>query len=304
MRRIALAALAVSLASGAPAAARECDRSCTLEVGDAVLTALQTGQFGKLLPRNLRLTENGRDIRPADSQLRAFKKVTYLHAFAEPKGGVAGFHGAAEAYGGAAVFSLRLKLKGDQVAEIETLVVRRTEALSFSPETLGGKPERDQTLPPEQRRSRAGMIAITDIWLDRLAQGQPAGEASATGCTLTGNGARFTSCGNVVDLRGATLIRDRRWPMVDEAQGLVWALAVAEIATTTEGVDLGPSSRPTRRAPHSVRISALFRVGADQVTDVELVLKDAPPAAMTGWVPPRMKRGSSPEQPAAVTSRQ
>ena len=109
------------LALAVPAASRDCDRTCTLQVSDAVLTALQTGQFGKLLARRVRVTANARDIRPADSQLRAFRKVTYLHPFAEPLGGATGFNGAAEADGGAALFSMRLKLKGDQVAEVDYL---------------------------------------------------------------------------------------------------------------------------------------------------------------------------------------
>ena len=75
MRQVGPVALVFLLAVPAPAAARDCDRTCTLQVSDAVLSALQTGQFGKLLPRSVRVTENGRDIRPADSQLRAFKNI-------------------------------------------------------------------------------------------------------------------------------------------------------------------------------------------------------------------------------------
>ena len=287
MRQVALAALGFSLALAAPAAARDCDRACTLQVSDAVLTALQSGQFGKLLPRSVRVTENGRDIRPADSQLRALKKFTYQHTFAEPPGGVAGLNGAAEAYGGAAVFSMRLKLKGDQVTEIETLVVRRTEALTFSPETMPAEPDLDQVLSPEGRASRADLIAKTSTWLDGLAQGQT---ARAETCSLSENGAKSTSCGNVPGLRGTTLIRDRRWPLVDEARGLVWAVAVADIPDKTE-VAGRPASRPVRRAPHSVRIAALFRIEAGRISAIELVLRDAPLGALSGWAPPKTKKG-------------
>lgn len=290
MLQVGLATLVSLLALAAPAAAKDCDRTCTLEVSDAVLTALQTGQFGKLLPRSVRMTENGRDIRPADSQLRAIKKVTHLHAFTEPLGGAAGFNGAAGAYGGAAVFSMRLKLKGDQVVEVETLVVRRTEALTFSPETLSANPDRDQILPPEARASRADVIAITGAWLDGFAPGQNAETASTSDCDLTENGARSTSCRNIASLRGVTLIRDRRWPLVDETRGLVWVFALAEIAEATEVAVGRPSNRSARRAPHSVRMGALFRIEAGRINAIELILRDAPPGARSGWAPPKAKK--------------
>lgn len=299
MRQVALAALGIFLALAAPVAAKDCNRTCTLQVADRVLTALQTGQFGKLLPRSVRLTENGRDIRPADSQLRAFKTITYQHAFAEPSGGVAGFNGAAEAYGGSALFSIRVKLKGDQVTEIETLVVRRTEALTFSPETMSARPDWDQVLAQDGRESRADLMATIGAWLDRLVQPQT---AEVEACSLTENGARSTSCRDIVGLRGATLIRDRRWPLIDETRGLVWAVAVADISTTTE-VAARPANRLVRGAPLSVRMGALFKVEARQITAVELVLRDASPGAQTGWAPPKAKKPSSSGQSSAVPDR-
>ena len=298
MRQVGPVALVFLLAVPAPAAARDCDRTCTLQVSDAVLSALQTGQFGKLLPRSVRVTENGRDIRPADSQLHAFKNITYQHTFAELTGGVAGFNGAAEAYGGPALFSMRLKLKGDQVAEVETLVVRRTEALTFSPEPPSAEPDGDQVLPPQGRASRADLIAISGAWLDRLA---PARAAEATSCSLAENGARSTSCGNVPGLRGATLIRDRRWPLVDEARGLVWVFAMADIPA--EAAPGGPANRSPRRAAHSVRMSALFRVETGQIGAIALVLRDAPPGALTGWAPPKAKKSPTPGRPSEVLDR-
>ena len=299
MRQVDLAALGVFLALAAPVAAKDCNRTCTLQVADTVLTALQTGQFGKLLPRSVRLTENGRDIRPADSQLRAFKTITYQHAFAEPSGSVAVFNGAAEAYGGAAVFSMRVKLKGSQVTEIETLVVRRTEALTFSPETMSARPEWDQVLAQDGRESRADLMATTGAWLDRLVKSQT---AEVEACSLTENGARSMSCRDIVGLRGATLIRDRRWPLVDDVRGLVWTMAVADIPSPTEVV-ARPANRLVRGAPLSVRMGALFKVEAGQISAVELVLRDALPSALTGWAPPKAKKPPPPGQSSAVPDR-
>ena len=293
MRQVVLAALGVSLAVGPPAAAKDCDRACTLQVAEAVLAALQSGQPGKRLPRGLRLTENGRDIRPPDSQLAAFRTVTWLHAFAGPSGGMAGFNGAAEAYGGPAVFSVRIKLKGEQVTEVETLVVRRTEAPVFAPQSMAGTPAWDQVIPPERRRSRADLIATADAWLSRLTPTDDPGEASAPPCDLTENGARSTPvpmCRNVAGLGGATVVRDRRWPLVDETRGLVWGLAVADLPNGTAPIAGKPLAQSKKGVPHSALTAALFRIDAGGILAVELVVRDLPLGATTGWALPKPKK--------------
>ena len=294
MRLVVLATLGFSLTFGAPVAAKDCDRPCTLQVAEAVLAALQSGQPGKLLPRGLRLTENGRDIRLADSQLGAFKTVTWLHRFAEPSGGLAGFNGAAEAYGGPAVFAMRVKLKGDQPAEVETLVVRRTEAPVFAPQTTAGAPEWDRVIPPDRRRSRADLIAAADTWLSRLTSTDTAAQTSSPGCDLTENGARsmpVALCRNVAGLGGATLVRDRRWPLVDETRGLVWGLAMADLPNGTAPIAGQPPAQSQRRVPHSALTAALFRIEADGILAVEMILRDLPLGATTGWALPKPKKG-------------
>src|SRR3954468_3532320 len=126
MRRVVLAALVLGLLASSPAAAKDCDRTCMAAAAGAALAALQSGDPGKVL-RGVRITENGRDIRLPDSQLHAIRRITYTHVFMEPEAGAVGVYGAAEAAGGPEIFSLRLKLKGERIAEAETVVVRRGE---------------------------------------------------------------------------------------------------------------------------------------------------------------------------------
>lgn len=293
MRRVALTALGLWMMFVAPAAARDCDRTCTLQIADAVLTAMQTGQTGKLLPRNLRLTENGRDIRLADSQLRAFKRVTFVRTFAEPLGGAAGINGAAEAYGGPAVFAVRLKLKNGQVSEIETLVVRRTEAPVFAPQSMTENPESDQVLVPGQRMPRTDMIAVAEGYMNRLPQPDSGLGTAGPDCAITENGARSppaTGCLRVVGLGGTSLVRDRRWPLVDEERGLVWGWAVADLPNGAVPVSGQPPLRAQQRAPHSVLTGALLRMAAGRIVDVDMVLRDVPLGAVTGWALPKAKK--------------
>ena len=292
MRRIVVMTVGLMLALAAPIAApqaaKACDPACVAGVADAVLAALQSGQAGKLLPATVRITENGRDIRPADSQLHAIRRITYLRAFAEPAVGAAGFHGAAEASGGPAIFAMRLKLKGDRVAEVETLVTRRAEAQAFAPEALADNPARDRPLPPERRSSRPAMIAAANAYLDAIQAADGAAIPAAPTCRRHENGvarAGQDGCRDLSVFGRVEQVRDRRFPLVDEARGLVWSFSMIDSAGRQEG--------QPRRAPGSIRAGQLLRVDAGQIEDIEAVTRDAPHGAISGWAAPvpKMKKG-------------
>ncbi|WP_293903752.1 hypothetical protein [Phenylobacterium sp.] len=300
MRSILPAALLLTLGvlTGAPAAARDCDRACVAGVTDAVLAALRSGDPGKVLPRGVRITENGRDIRLADSQLHAIGKILYRHDFAEPAAGAAGVNGAAEAAGGPEVFSLRLKLKGDRVDEVETVVTRRTEASIFAPQTMAGKPEWDQELPPPRRTPRETMIAAANAYFDGIQAADGAAVAAAPGCNRYENGARTTNrpggpqdgCKGLSGFGYIQRVRDRRFPLADEARGLVWALVVFDIPGGPYEVKVDGQVRKLVREPRSILIGELFKIDAGQIQDIEVVMRNAPLAAGAGWAPPKKKK--------------
>ena len=293
MRRILLAALgATALLTALPAQAKDCGRACAEAVGQAALAAFQAGDPGKVL-KGVRITENGRDIRLADSQLHAITKLTYTHVFTEPAAGAVGVHGAAEAAGGPAIFSLRLKLKGDRVAEAETVVARRSEASIFSPQTMAGKPEWDQPLPPARRTPREAMIAAANAYFDGIENESGANVPAVPTCNRYENGGKTTNrpggpqegCKGLSNFAYIERIRDRRIPLVDEERGLVWALVVFDIPGTTQ---------PVRREPRSILIGELFKIEAGQIQDIEVVMRNAPLGATAGWAlpkPPKPKKG-------------
>jgi hypothetical protein len=288
MWRIAPSVLMFVLLWALPAAARECDRACAGQAAEAALAALQTGQAGKVLPRGVRITENGRDIRLADSQLFAIRRVTARQTYSEPQAGAVGIIGAAEAYGGPAIFAVRVKLKGDRVSEIETLVVRRTEAQAFSPGTLRNLSVDAAPTAKAVHSARPDLIAVANAWLDGFS-GAPAGpDPAASNCVLFDNGAQSPSpsaCKDIISLRG--LIRERRLALVEEERGVVWAWAVvdhSEVAAST--------GRPGRSEARSVLLAARLRIDRGQVQDVELVQRNLTLGATSGWTPPKPKKRS------------
>lgn len=291
MRRTLLAALGLALLGALPAQAKDCDRACAEAVGQAALAAFQAGDPGKVL-KGVRVTENGRDIRLADSQLHAISKLTYTHLFSEPAAGAVGVFGAAEAAGGPAIFSLRLKLKGDRVAEAETVVTRRSEASIFAPQTMAGKPEWDQALSPARRTPRVAMIAAANAYFDGIENETGANVPAAPTCNRYENGGKTTNrpggpqdgCKALSGFAYIERVRDRRFPLIDEERGLIWALVVFDIPGTTA---------PVRREPRSILIGELFKLDAGQIQDIEVVMRNVPLGTGPGWAlpkPPKPKK--------------
>lgn len=273
--RFIVVATALGLALAGPAAARECDAACVTETADAAFAALLSGAPGKAIPRGARITENGRDIRPADSQLFAVRRITYRHAFAQPAAGAAGIVGAAEAAGGPAIFAVRLKLKGDRVTEIETIVTRRTEAALFAPQAMVAQSGWDAVLAAEQRTAPEAMLAAVDAWLDGLEAGDVARAPIAAACSRQENGVEL-ACRTPASPIDS--VRDRRIPLIDEARGLVWALAVLDV----------PGDG--RRKPRGRLAAQLFKLDAGRIVGIEAVLRDAPRGASAGWAPPKPQK--------------
>jgi hypothetical protein len=287
MRRIVLTGLLAAglLGLAGPAAAKDCDRACTLAIADQALAALQAGDPGKVL-KGVRVTENGRDVRLPDSQLHAVRKLTYTHAFAEPEAGAVGIYGAADAAGGAEIFSVRLKLKGERITEAETVVTRRGEASVFRPETMAGKPEWDEVLPSGRRTPREAMLAAANAYFDGIEAESGANVPARPTCNRYENGAKTTNrpggpqegCKGLSGFGYIDKVRDRRFPMVDEERGLVWALAVFDIPGTTQ---------PVRREPRSILVGELFKLEAGQIADIEVVMRNVPLGATAGWALPK-----------------
>jgi hypothetical protein len=79
-------------------------------------------------------------------------------------------------------------------------------------------------------------------------------------------------------------VRDRRYPLVDEARGIVWSAAVLEVpkdAVLPLVVDGKPIERP--QAERSIFLSELFRIVDGQITAIDVVVRNMPKGANTGW---------------------
>ncbi|MEO6339564.1 MAG: hypothetical protein ABIO39_05970, partial [Caulobacteraceae bacterium] len=247
-------ALLLATAGGASAAATGggCDAACLKDVANKYLEALGAHN-GKaaVLAANVRYTENGVDLRLPDGLWRTASNITgYRLWVPDPSTGTIGFFSVMQENGGPVLLSTRLKVVGRKVTEAEA-VVARTGANS-GPSANGGdrpselgaqsRPAFSQVLKPSERRSRAEMIRIANMYFTGLENNDGSKVPPfAADCHRLENGAATTNrpvppggkpnsatmgCTAAFSAgyyREDTRLRDRRFMAVDEEHGLVFA---------------------------------------------------------------------------------
>ena len=231
-----------------PNVSYECDRACLNGFVEQYLAALVAHDPSRLpLARGVKFTENGQALKLGDGLWGTASALGAHKIYADdPQAGEVLFMGALQENGAPIILALRLKVEIRRIAEIETVVTRK-EAGSFArPEAFSEKPIFSEMLAPAERRSRQNMIAIANSYFSAIEKGngtkyvpfdkdcnrvedgvQTTNNQSAN---LGGNstGTLGLGCAEQIKL-GAfqpdTAIRDRRFLVVDEERGLVFASA-------------------------------------------------------------------------------
>jgi hypothetical protein len=202
------------------------------------------------------------------------------------------------------ILALRLRIAGDRILEIETLVARdEKEALKL--EALGAPhPLFSAAVPPESRMSRDQLIRVSNMYFvglerndgkgvypfsddcNRLENGQQTTnrpseqpqpfDASALGCKAQFETGFF---------RFVTRIRDRRFVVVDEERGLTLAFVFFDhagnvpVVTLTDGrtIPIGVAR------PWTWEIAELFKVDNHLIRQIQAVVRESPYGMSSGW---------------------
>ncbi len=219
---------------------------------------------------------------------------------ADPSTGNVLWLGVVEEHGEPAYLGLRLKVAGRRIAEVETVVGRDGPPAPYSPpESYEVDPLLAETLPEPRRAPRARMIALVEGYYDtlQLNDGVLLGRI-ADDCGRVTNGVSTTHRGDVpVNGCRAQLeiglhkpvdrVRARRYPIVDEARGLVVAFAFLDHAAryteyrTLDGVE---RSIPVEY-PNSHGVVEIFKVDDGEVRRIEGVTAFLPYLMPTIWAP-------------------
>jgi hypothetical protein len=183
---------------------------------------------------------------------------------------------------------IRIGLRGDAVAEVETIVVRQAdEALVFPDPKFERKPVMEAVVPEAERVSRAEMIALADGYFATLENNDGTIRTKFhSGCNRIENGVQTTNnpqffvpvaglpCEEQFRLgnyRYDDRLRGRRFPLVDEERGIVLAHGFIDHCGRLGEYELTDGTRvssPIRR-PHTFYLSEAFKIRQGAIEQIE-----------------------------------
>lgn len=311
---IAACAAFVAVPQAAHAQARNCDRACLTRVMDDYLAAAKAHDPSRLpLHAGVKYTENGQRVNVGDGLWRTFSvgPLYRLDVVDEESGQIA-ILGILEEGGNRNFFSTRIAVeenakmgRGLEITEIENLVVRNISLGGRAPAQMAL--ERDafnQMVPPAKRSSREQLVRLADAYFTGLDTDESAAHVPfADTClriengSITANnpkpvaemGMASLGCKAQFDTGFSTIvtdIRERRYPVVDEEKGLVYALAFFDHDGSVKRYtdESGESDAPAMmRQPFSFMIAEVFQVRDAKIDQIEAVLMAVPYKMESGW---------------------
>lgn len=300
MRIVLALTLAAGLATGAAAApsAPVCDRACLDGLADQVLAAMIARKPGALPWAGMvRASENGVPIAIGDglwATITASSKAA-LRA-ADPSTGQAAWIGVVEEHGQPGFLALRLKADGRKIAEAELIVRREGGPPQY------GEPERyvpDPVFaeaPTGVRQDRKALIAAADAYFSGLEGKAAARPPFAADCARVDNGLATTKgaateggvegCAAQFKARVFAPVRDvraRRYPIVDEARGVVIAAGTFDLPATAPKPAAGKGLAWAADYPYSVGFLTAFKVRDGKIARIESVSTALPYLMPSPW---------------------
>jgi hypothetical protein len=269
-----------------------CDRDCLRELVDGYFAALSARDPARLpAAPNVKFTENGRVLELGEGFWKtAGPAIRYRDYVLDPDAGGAAALTALREYDGIAQMFLRLKVEQRAITEIETFVVRVGDQRWFAPQNLEGLSDLySRAVPPAERHTREELVAAADAYFTAVeTEGTPQFEQApfATGMKRIENGLQTTNVtanpilerhtwSPELQLERAsykgTLVRDRRYPVVDVEHGSVLGV----VTFRREG-----EHTPT------LLLAEIFKVTGGKLQEIRAVMLNVPNGAGTGWTAP------------------
>jgi hypothetical protein len=235
-------------------------------------------------------TENNVALMVGDGLWRTITALgNYDLRFADTQLGVVGYYGTVTETDETAAFALRLKVSGQRISEVETLVVRQLDSgIRFEGQKFENKPVLNEILPVSERLPRPRMISLADGYFDTLqlndgtlfTKFHPDCQRVENGVQTTNNPAfavvPVSRLGCEAQFRAGnyrydTRLRARRYLLVDEERGLVLAGGFIDHAGDLHEYQLADGTRvraPLHR-PHSFYLLELFRFKDGAIRQIE-----------------------------------
>jgi hypothetical protein len=309
----ALVSISVQAQSSAPPADYDanfnydCDRVCLNGFADQALAAFVTHDPSRLpLARQVKYTENGQVLQLGDGLWGTATAVGDYKIYADdPQAGQVMFMGVLQENGAPVILNLRLKVELKRITEIEVVVARKEAGSIARPENLvAPNPFFAEDVPPDQRRSRQNMIAIANSYFSAIEKGHASYVPFDKDCNRIESGVQTTNnpnpnqgtsntvlglgCADQIktgQFQADSLIRDRRFLLVDEERGLVLVSTFFDHDSTLRSYKLtdGRTVQQTRTGPWTWEIAELFKIQDGKIMRIEAIVNTGIYGMKSGW---------------------
>lgn len=310
--------LVVSADGGTGPIPPNCDRGCLEGVIDQYLAAVVAHDPGMVpLSEDVVYTENNQVVDVGNGFWKTAEgRGNYTHVFADPQFGQVASMGTMIEAGGPMLMSLRLRIELGRITEIESIYFRPGGAgpndiaamdAPYVPEDFWFK-----SIPVNRRMSRQELIAVADAYFTGLQKNDGQG-VNGTGtypftddCHRVENGAPTTNVPRPPDEDPDTIdafsmdclsqfelgyyfvvqnIHHRRYPVVDQERGVVWAHAIFDQGTVNTGVlsDGTPWTFRGFNHPSSILVTEAFLIENGKIRRVEMVGPSVPYHMNSPW---------------------
>jgi hypothetical protein len=222
----------------------------------------------------------------------------------DPDTGNIAWFGTVEEHGAPAYYAMRLQVRAGRIAEVETVVDRKTDlpAPFGDPAKLVHDPAFGEVLPPALRRERERLRDVAYGYFstverndgDLLTLFDPACERTENGISTTsghyGSAALAQGCEAQFKLGAFRInkrVRERRFPLIDVERGVVVATGFFDHDnsfdryTTTDGKE----RRTLLKWPNSLSLMEAFKVRGGRIYRVEAVFTYVPYFMHSPWEP-------------------
>jgi len=299
-------------AKGRPGAREDsCDYSCLTGFVDHYLKALVAHDLSQVsVTDRVKFTENTIALKLGDALWGTISGMgTYKLYFADPQEGEAGWEGTIRENGTPAILLLRLKVAGNKISEVETLVHRNAQDAQALEKLGRPNPVWVQPLEPSEKTSRQDMVRDANLYFEgilhssgdmvpfdpncnRILDGyQDTNNPTAKGWFDKGS-FRPDSMGIRENMNTGiwTYIQSidpRRYLVVDEKMGIVFGVFMFNHPGTVKwadvpGVGKVPMPAITQR-PSSVEMGEFFKIQKGTIRQIEGVSVALPYRSPTGW---------------------
>jgi hypothetical protein len=283
----------------------KCERACLEDVMNQYLAAVVAHDPKRApLSKDVKYTENAQVVEVGDGFWKTAQgRGKYTHYFADPEFGQVAVMATMMEAGAPILMSARLRIELGRITEIETVYFKPGGGgpNNIAAVDTGGPPDPMwmKSIPPAQRLSRQEMIAAADGYFTGLQKNDGKGIGN-TGtypftpdCHRIENGSPTTNVPPpnpkpAVDnpfwydcltqfKKGlyyvVQSIHNRRYPLVDQERGVVWAHSVFDQGTVNSGVlaDGTKHSYNGFNRPTSILVTEAFLLEGGKIRRVEMI---------------------------------